>query len=117
MYFFSFTMNLRFGIAAPVFEKVIFRGYIWYKLKDKQYNDVSIIHITGLLFGLFHLAGYYESSYSTSFFSNAPPISKILLNKVLVNSGYGILLGYFRYKSKHLYLPFIIHAIGNIWSA
>jgi membrane protease YdiL (CAAX protease family) len=64
-----------------------------------------------------NLAGYYEIAYSTSFFNDAPPISKILLNKVLINTGYGILLGYFRYKFKHLYLPFIIHAIGNIWRA
>jgi len=63
---------------------------------------------------LFHLAGYYEIAYATSFFKDAPSMFKILQNKVLINTGYGFLLGFIRYKSKNLYLPFIFHSIGNI---
>ena len=117
MDFFSFTMNLRFGLTAPIFEELIFRGYIWHRLKNSKHDDISIIFITGALFGLFHLAGYYEIAYATSFFKDAPPLFKILQNKVLINTGYGFLLGFIRYKSKNLYLSYIIHSIGNIIGA
>jgi len=106
--------NIRFGIVTPVFEEIIFRGYIWRKLEEKQFKSITIIAITSLLFGLFHLAGFYEISYATSFFTDAPPLKEILFFKVLVDSVYGILLGYARYKSGNLYLPLIIHSIGNI---
>lgn len=114
MPFFAFTMNLRFGIMAPLFEEIIFRGYIWHRLKEKQYDDISVIFITSLFFGLFHLFGYYEIDYATGFFNNAPSITHILIQKVLLNLSYGMILGYIRYKSKSLYLSLIIHSFGNI---
>jgi len=114
MDFFNIAQNIRFGIFCPIFEEIIFRGYIWHKLKKSKYDDISIIFITGALFGLFHLAYYYEIAYATSFFEDAPSMFKIMQNKVLINIGYGFLLGFIRYKSKNLYLTLIIHSIGNI---
>ena len=113
MPFFAFTMNLRFGVMSPLFEEIIFRGYIWQSLKEKQYDDVTVIVVTALFFGLFHLAGYYEIDYMTSFFKDAPVLSSVLRQKVLANIGYGFFLGFLRYKSKNLYLPLIVHSIGN----
>lgn len=114
MDFFDIAQNIRFGIFCPIFEEIIFRGYIWHKLENNNYHNISIIFITGALFGLFHLAYYYEIAYATSFFKDAPSMFKILQNKVLINIGYGFLLGFIRYKSKNLYLTLIIHSIGNI---
>lgn len=114
MGFFDIAQNIRFGIFCPVFEEIIFRGYIWNKLKNSKYDDISLIFITGALFGLFHLTYYYEISYATSFFDDAPSMFKIMQNKVMINIGYGFLLGFIRYKSKNLYLTTIIHSIGNI---
>ncbi len=111
---YAITMNIRFGIMAPIFEEIIFRGYIWHRLKQKQFDDISIILITALFFGLFHLAGYYEINYVTNLFSEAPSIQQIMRSKVLANIGYGFFLGFLRYKSKNLYLPLIVHSIGNI---
>jgi uncharacterized protein len=113
MPFFAFTMNLRFGIMAALFEEIIFRGYIWHRLKDKQYDDITLIFTTAIFFGLFHLAGYYEIDYMTHFFKDAPSMSQIMRSKVLTNLSYGLFLGFLRYKSKNLYLPLIVHSIGN----
>jgi uncharacterized protein len=114
MSFFAFTMNLRFGIMAALFEEIIFRGYIWHRLQDKKFDDITLIFTTAIFFGLFHLTYYYEIGYATSFFKDAPSLSSILRQKVMANLGYGLFLGFFRYKSKNLYLPLVIHSIGNI---
>jgi membrane protease YdiL (CAAX protease family) len=114
MPFFAFAMNLRFGIMAALFEEIIFRGYIWHRLQDKKFDDITLIFTTAIFFGLFHLTYYYEIGYATSFFNDAPSLSSILRQKVMANLGYGLFLGFFRYKSKNLYLPLIIHSIGNI---
>lgn len=113
MPFFAFTMNLRFAIMSPIFEEILFRGYIWNRLKEKQFDDITIVVTTAIFFGLFHLAGYYEIDYATSFFKDAPHLANILHQKVLANIGYGFFLGFLRYKSKNLYLPFIVHSILN----
>jgi uncharacterized protein len=114
MPFFAFAMNIRFGIVAALFEEILFRGYIWQRLEEKKFDDITIIFTTALFFGLFHLTYFYEISYATSFFTDAPGISSILRQKVLANLGYGLFLGFIRYKSKNLYLPLIVHSIGNI---
>jgi len=72
MGFFDIAQNIRFGIFCPIFEEIIFRGYIWNKLKNSKYDDISLIFITGALFGLFHLTYYYEIAYATSFYKDAP---------------------------------------------
>lgn len=111
---FALVMNLRFGIMVVLFEEIIFRGYIWHRLQEKKYDDITLIFTTAMLFGLFHLTYYYEIGYATSFFKDAPSLSSILRQKVIANIGYGLFLGFFRYKSKNLYLPLIVHSIGNI---
>jgi uncharacterized protein len=110
----SSTMNLRFGLVSPIFEEMLFRGYLWYRLKKCQVEDISLIFITGVLFGLFHLFGYYEYSYETGFSIEAPLMLNVVVQKVLLNISFGLLLGYIRYKSKKLYPSFLIHSFTNI---
>ena len=111
---FSLMQNVRFGIVAPIFEEIIFRGYIWKRLEKIKLKPMHVIIGTDFFFGLFHLAGYYEIQYATSFFREAPALQKILFNKVVFNTGYGLFLGYVRLKAKNLYPSLIIHSIGNI---
>ena len=110
----SSTMNLRFGIVSPVFEEILFRGYLWYRLKKSKVEDISIIFITGILFGLFHLFGYYEYSYESGFSAETQLMLNVVIQKVLLNTAFGLLLGYIRYKLKSLYPSFLIHAFNNI---
>lgn len=110
----SSSMNLRFGLVSPVFEEILFRGYLWHRLNKNKVGDISIIFITSLLFGLFHLFGYYEYSYETGFTTEAPEMINVVMQKVLLNIAFGLLLGFVRYKSKKLYPSFLIHAFNNI---
>jgi hypothetical protein len=110
----SSSMNLRFGLVSPVFEEILFRGYLWNKLKKCKVGDISIIFITSVLFGLFHLFGYYEYSYETGFTTEAPEMLNVVMQKVLLNFAFGLLLGFVRYKSKKLYPSFLFHAFNNI---
>jgi len=110
----SSTMNLRFGLVSPLFEEMLFRGYLWYRLKKSGVADISIIFITGIFFGLFHMFGYYEYSYETGFLTETQLMLKVVLQKILLNIPFGLLLGYLRYKAKKLYPSFIIHALNNI---
>ena len=110
----SSSMNLRFGLVSPVFEEVLFRGYLWHRLKKSKVGDISIILITSVLFGLFHLFGYYEYSYETDFMTEAPEMMNVVMQKVLLNIAFGLLLGFVRYKSKKLYPSFLIHSFNNI---
>jgi membrane protease YdiL (CAAX protease family) len=110
----SSSMNLRFGLASPVFEEILFRGYLWHRLKKSKVGDISILFTTGTFFGLFHLFGYYEYSYETGFTTEVPVMLNVVMQKVLLNIAFGLLLGYVRYKSKKLYPSFLIHAFNNI---
>lgn len=110
----SSAMNLRFGLASPIFEEVLFRGYVWYRLKNSRVGDISVIFITGILFGLFHLFGYYEYSYETGFTTETQFMLNVVMQKVLLNISFGLLLGYIRYKTKKLYPSLLIHSLNNI---
>lgn len=110
----SSTMNLRFGLASPVFEEILFRGYLWHKLKKSNIGDISTIFITGIFFGLFHLFGYYEYAYETGFTTETPVMLNVVIQKVLLNIAFSLLLGYIKYKSKMLYPSFLIHSFNNI---
>ncbi len=110
----SSTMNLRFGLVSPLFEEVLFRGYVWHRLKKSRVGDVSVIFITGILFGLFHLFGYYEYSYETGFTTETKLMLNVVVQKILLNISFGLLLGYIRYKTKKLYPSLLIHSLNNI---
>ncbi len=110
----SSTMNLRFGLVSPLFEEVLFRGYVWYRLKKSRIEDISVIFITGILFGLFHLFGYYEYSFETGFTTESQLMMNVVVQKILLNIAFGLLLGYIRYKTKKLYPSLLIHSLNNI---
>jgi uncharacterized protein len=110
----SSTMNLRFGLVSPLFEEILFRGYVWHRLKKSRVGDVSVIFITGILFGLFHLFGYYEYSYETGFTTETQLMLNVVIQKILLNISFGLLLGYIRYKTKKLYPSLLIHSLNNI---
>lgn len=82
---------VRYIIASPILEEMIFSGIILDGLL-KKYTPKKSILVTSLLFGLIHLS----------------PIQFI--------SGFiiGIFTGYIYYKTRSITLSIIIHATGNI---
>lgn len=46
-------------VLTPVFEELIFRGFVWNKIEEKFSNELTVYTITALLFALWHF-GYID---------------------------------------------------------
>jgi uncharacterized protein len=82
---------IRFIIASPILEELIFSGIILDGLL-KRYNPIKSILVTSLLFGLIHLS-------PTQFISGF---------------SMGIFTGWIYYKTKSVTFSIIIHVITNL---
>lgn len=80
-------------IAAPVFEELLFRGFLLEGLRHSRLGDLAAITITAALWASIHLQ--YE-------------IFEIVSIFVI-----GLILGYARIKTNSLYIPIIMHAFMN----
>ena len=84
-------------IAAPVFEEVLFRGFMFEGLRRTRIGAWGTIAVTTLLWTLLHV-GQYDQYF--------------LVLIALI----GILLGYARERTGSLYVPLAIHAVNNLLS-
>ena len=82
-------------IAAPVFEEVLFRGFLFEGLRRTWMGAGGTIVVTTLLWTLLHVAQY-------------DPYFLMLIALI------GILLGIARERSGSLYVPLAIHAVNNL---
>ncbi|MBU2892763.1 CPBP family intramembrane metalloprotease [Colwellia sp. D2M02] len=85
-------------IAAPVFEEVVFRGFMFKGLKHSRLGVIGSIIITSILFTLLH-GGQYELSVLVMLFSLA------------------VILGVARQRSGGIYLPIYLHLVNNLVSS
>lgn len=85
-------------IVAPIFEELIFRGFIFKGLKNSPLGVIGTIIITSILFTLIHL-GQYDLTILAVLFPLA------------------VILGLARYRSGGIYLPIYLHFINNLYSA
>ncbi len=85
-------------IAAPVFEELLFRGFMFKGLKYSSLGVTGTIVITSFLFTLIH-AGQYNVSVLAVLFPLA------------------IILGVSRYKSGGIYLPIYLHLVNNFYAS
>jgi membrane protease YdiL (CAAX protease family) len=85
-------------IAAPIFEELIFRGFLFKGLEKSPLGVVATIIITSILFTLIH-AGQYD------------------LTILVVLFPLAIILGLSRYRSGGIYLPIYLHFINNLYSS
>lgn len=82
-------------VAAPVFEEVLFRGFLYEGLRRARMGAGGTIVVTTLLWTILHVAQY------DLFF-----LALIAL--------IGILLGIARERTGSLYVPLAIHAVNNL---
>ncbi len=82
-------------IAAPVFEEVLFRGFLFEGLRRTRMGAGGTIVVTTLLWTLLH-AGQYDQYF----------LALIAL--------IGILLGIARERTGSLYVPLAIHGVNNL---
>lgn len=98
------------SIVTPVFEEIIFRGYVWNKLNEIFSKEWKTYVVSTILFALWHL-GYISSI--------AFRVQEGLLNamiwKVITGLCFGIILGSVRLKTKNCYSTMLLHGVMNIF--
>lgn len=112
--YYALMTNINFGIATPLLEELIFRGYSWSKFKEEGFNDVKILILTSLFFGLNHVGYYFQIAYTVQFHPEAPSMIKIIFTKVMFTTLLGFFLGFIRLKTKKTFGSIIIHGFLNI---
>lgn len=101
-------------LLIPIFEELLFRGYIWERL-NKVFNKEIIVYIVvTLLFGLWHI-GYIDSLLLVTKLNGVDFNIKILLYKVLIGLIYGVFTGLVRYKTKNTTSSILVHGIMNMF--
>jgi membrane protease YdiL (CAAX protease family) len=102
-------------IITPVFEELIFRGYVWSLLESKFSSRLAVYIITTLLFAVWHL-GYIDSvAFRVSLKSPSADLAFIMLMKLTTGLVFGIVLGAVRYKSRNCLASIILHGAMNLF--
>ena len=89
-------LYLSVGVAAPVFEEIFFRGFMFRGLIRSPLKGHGTVWVTTILFTVIHTQ--YE-----------PGV-------LLFVFGAGLILGYARLYTRSLYVPVILHIINNTTS-
>ena len=109
-------MCLLFGIITPVFEELLFRGYIWGKISESggmiNPNGLTLITVT-ILFMVWHL-GYVDVLM-------LHPLAKgnltmIMISKMGIGLVLGLIVGYLRLKTGKTYASIIFHGLWNVFA-
>lgn len=102
---------LNSSVCTPFAEELIFRGYMWNRLKEQFDKDITVAIITVLLFALWHL-GYADV---ISGKVNGENLAFIMMMKAAVGLCYGAVLGVARMKIKNAYASMLLHGVMNIF--
>jgi len=112
---FAISSLLYSAVITPVFEELIFRGYIWNKLEERFDRRLIPYIITTLLFALWHV-GYIDTViFRMTFRLASDQVAFVMLMKVVTGLFFGIILGAVRYKSRNCYSTIILHGVMNIF--
>ena len=98
------------SIVTPVFEELIFRGYVWNKLNDIFSSEWKTYIVTTVLFALWHLG--YMSSIA---FRVENDLMHAMIWKVITGLCFGIVLGAVRLKTRNCYSTMLLHGVMNIF--
>ena len=97
-------------IVTPVFEEILFRGYIWNKISGILKSKWATYLTTTILFALWHLA--YIDSIA---FRVEDGLITMMVWKVLTGLCFGIVLGAVRMKTKNCYATILLHGAMNMF--
>lgn len=98
------------SIVTPIFEELIFRGYIWNELNQIFTSEWKTYIITTILFALWHLG--YISSIAFRVEDN---LLNVMIWKVITGLCFGIVLGAVRLKTRNCYSTMLLHGVMNIF--
>lgn len=111
----KFSMNNIFKIlygtiTLPIFEELLFRGYIWSKLLKMFKNEMYVYIITTLLFSIYSVF-YIDSAILLKVFSFG-----LIIFKLVIGLLFGLITGFVRYKTKNTFSSMIVSSIMNMVS-
>lgn len=98
------------SIVTPVFEELIFRGFVWTKLNQIFSREWKTYIVSTILFALWHFG--YISSIAFRIQDN---LLDAMLWKVITGLCFGVVLGAVRLKTKNCYSTMLLHGILNIF--
>jgi len=98
------------SIVTPIFEELIFRGYVWNKLNDIFEKELISYAVSTVLFALWHL-GYVDSIA----FRTETGLANAMLWKVITGFCFGVVLGAVRLKTRNTYGTMLLHGVMNIF--
>lgn len=99
------------SVVIPVYEELIFRGYVWNKLRASFSGEWTVYAISAILFALWHI-GYIDSLA----FRTQTGLLNVMTWKVITGLCYGIVLGAVRIKTKNCYSTVLLHGVMNVFA-
>lgn len=97
-------------ITLPIFEELLFRGYIWSRLLKMFKNEMYVYIITTLLFSIYSVF-YIDSAILLKVFSFG-----LIIFKLVIGLLFGLITGFVRYKTKNTFSSMIVSSIMNMVS-
>jgi len=109
-------LGLLFGIITPLFEELLFRGYIWGKISKSRGmvnpNGLTLITVT-LLFMVWHL-GYADVLMLHPLATSS--LTMIMISKMGIGLVLGLIVGYLRLKTGKTYVSILFHGLWNVFA-
>jgi len=110
------VLGLLFGIITPLFEELLFRGYVWGKISESEGminpGGLTLITVT-LLFMVWHL-GYIDVLMLHPLATGN--LSMIMISKMGIGLILGLIVGYLRLKTGKTYASIIFHGLWNVFA-
>ena len=92
------------SLVTPLYEELLFRGYIWTQLEDSCTSVKQIAWVNAVLFSVWHLGYIIESLIAGEWMA---------LSKLAIGLVYGIILCCIRLKTRNCYSGFWVHGVLN----
>ena len=104
----SVMMILYSSIVTPVFEELLFRGYIWGRFEKVMTSEIHIYIWNIALFTIWRLFYIIPDM----LWGNWDPLQ---LLKITAGLGYGTVLGFIRIKTKNFWATILAHGVMNFF--
>ena len=107
----SVILLLYSAVITPVYEELLFRGYIWNRISKVYSNRWAVYVLVTILFGLWHLVYIDSIAYRVS-----DGLFSIMVWKVITAVCFGIVLGAVRMKSDNCFASMLVHGALNLFA-
>lgn len=111
-------VNIKNALVLPLFEELLFRGWVWTRLENVfkgKYAGAITWLVNAALFALWHL-GYFDVYLLKAFPSSRgmDPVFFVAM-KLAVTFIIGLMVGFFRWRSRRAYGSLALHTLINLF--